>query len=218
MTRKELIDLAGTVILVAVAIIMLRLYLQDRRTHAASPDRPSPLFVAAWEDHVEHGVWRGPDDPEWVVVEFMDFTCPYCAQLSIVTDSLLELYPNRLAVVTMYFPLGARQHAQDAAKLAECAREQDRFGEMYRALFASPDEIGSHPWQTYADRSRIGDLFQFERCMSRDLEEFRKIVEGRAIGQATGVVGTPTVWINGTLTAHRTVVDFIAEFDGLDVE
>ncbi len=204
MTGRDILDSLGTLILAVVALVMLGIYIHDRN----APRQEPALVVEDWERYLPEGVARGHARASHVVVEFIDFTCPYCARFSHVVDSLLHRYPDQVSVVTMYYPLNGRDHAEVSAKAAECARRQDRFEQMYSALYQDATSIGELPWAHFAERAGIADVDEFEACLRRDISEFPKITAGRQVGEATGVMGTPTVWLNGQIVAARTVAAF----------
>jgi protein-disulfide isomerase len=147
---------------------------------------------------------------ELVVTEFMDFTCPYAVKWSFVSDSLNALYGDRIRIVFHHFPLQNRGHSQTAAIAVECALEQGVFDRMYTSLYQYQDSIGAVGWNWFADRSAVPDLEAFEDCVRRPVEEFPRIGQGRSVGLASGVRGTPTVWLNGEPIAVPSVASFSA--------
>lgn len=85
-----------------------------------------------------------------------------------------------------------------------CLREQLRHGSrqagLYRELFMQRDSLGVKPWRRFAEEAGVGDLDGFEACVALPADSFPRIARGREVGERTGVRGTPTVWINGTVT------------------
>ncbi|HKY78618.1 MAG TPA: DsbA family protein, partial [Anaerolineales bacterium] len=63
---------------------------------------------------------RGPGTAQVTLIEYSDFQCPYCAQLSGVLAELEARYPNNLRVVYRHFPLigSPEQPVHDKAALA----------------------------------------------------------------------------------------------------
>src|SRR6185295_12325539 len=77
-------------------------------------------------DHV-----RGPADAKVTLVEYGDFSCPFCAQAHGVIKGLLERFDDLRVVFranprSHFFP-----HAQLAAEAAEAAAAQGKFWEMH---------------------------------------------------------------------------------------
>ncbi len=119
-------------------------------------------------------------------------------------DSLRQSFPNDVAVVFMHFPLAGRPYASELAIAAECAYEQDRFWQFHKAIFAlEPTERSREAVLGIAERVDVGDTESFSMCIDRPRESFARIGEGRRIGEAEGVIGTPVLWINGMVESAR---------------
>jgi protein-disulfide isomerase len=191
-----------------VAFLIACVFVYDR--FLATPSPPSDI-IDGWEDVANAGIVRtGGHGAELVVTEFMDFTCPYAVKWSFVSDSLNALYGDRIRIVFHHFPLQNRGHSQTAAIAVECALEQGVFDRMYTSLYQYQDSIGAVGWNWFADRSAVPDLEAFEDCVRRPVEEFPRIGQGRSVGLASGVRGTPTVWLNGEPIAVPSVASFSA--------
>jgi len=204
---REIFETAATVLILSVALLLTAIFLYDRSERNRAEN---PSYISEWREHNSHGIHLGAMNPEVVVTEFMDFTCPICQSFAAVTDSLLEAFPEHLAVVFHHFPLGNQPRSWTMAVAAECAHEQGYFHPMYKALLASdvpPDPNA----QWYTRVVTLPDEEAFLACMDRPASSFHRIAQGRTIGEATGVRGTPTVWINGRITNARSLSAFIAE-------
>src|SRR5437667_5987181 len=59
----------------------------------------APARVANWRQYTRHGVRLGPLDPAVTIVEFSDFTCPFCARLAPDLREIRRRYPTNVAVV-----------------------------------------------------------------------------------------------------------------------
>lgn len=200
---KEGVELAATLVLVSLALLVTGFHFYDR-FQARSP---TAIQIDGWEAHNEVGYWIGPRSAPMVVTEFMDFTCPFCKSLSHVTDSLRAIYPESVAVVVQHFPLG-RALSTEFAVAVECAGAQDRFREMYEAIFSLNTLRPVDEWVSDAIALRGLDLEVFGQCMSQEEDVFVRIREGRRVGRETGVRATPTVWVNGHTVGARTVAEF----------
>jgi protein-disulfide isomerase len=158
--------------------------------------------VAAGGEHllqvpVSADDWRrGPDHAPVTLVEYVDYQCPHCAEISGIVDRLLDRFGDRLRVVSRHFPIAsAHPHALAAAIAAEAAGAQGRFWEMHRILFKNQDALEDD------------DLIEYARTIGLDLDRFRadltaglgedKILEQRIQGARSGVNGTPTIFVNG---------------------
>jgi protein-disulfide isomerase len=143
---------------------------------------------------------RGPAGAPVTVVEFSDFQCPYCQRMNPVLSRMEETYGQRVRLVFRQFPLSAiHSHAETAAEAALCARAQGKFWEMHDALFAHQQELGEARIRELAaglglDADRFGD------CLASG-EQSKAVEADLEAGQAAGVAGTPTVFVNGRQVA-----------------
>jgi protein-disulfide isomerase len=144
----------------------------------------------------------------WSSPHFMDFRCPYCRALAPVLDSVLTEFKGDVALEIHHFPLASHELAVPTATAAECAHQQGKFSQMYYALYDQMDSVGIKPWRALAAESDIDDIPAFERCMELPVEQFRRITAGRALGERIGITGTPTIYVNGTLTRQRSLAAF----------
>jgi len=214
---RNLLDGVASVVLMGIAIVMLGFYLADRNRILSGS---STITIDDWQQYNEAGIRLGPEEASIVITEFMDFTCPYCRALATVTDSLQRSFPNDVAVVFQHFPLRGRPFSMDLAIAGECAAEQGGFWSMYRAIFSRPGIRIRDDLYELGEAARLPYLDAFTKCVTRPQESFRRIAEGRRIGRETGVVGTPTVWVNGRLAHARTFDALlqIAELEGSDLQ
>lgn len=145
------------------------------------------------------------------VVEFLDYQCPACAAYyQNVTRKLETDYAGKITFVTRNFPLSTHPLAQPAARAAEAAAEQDKYVEMYHALYDNYQE-----WALAADGQNVSDdtqrattLFdQYATEIGLDLDRFHtdmaspevqdRIDADLAAGEKVGVSSTPTIFVNG---------------------
>lgn len=141
------------------------------------------------------------------VVEFSDFQCPFCRKLFRETlPGLKEDYIKGGKVRFVYrdFPIaGIHEMAETYAQAAECADEQGRFWEMHDTIFQEQDlrGPGTISGVTVSDLKgwarKVGlDGAAFDGCV--DSGKYREeVAKDLADGQAAGVTGTPTTFING---------------------
>jgi Na+/H+ antiporter NhaA len=142
-------------------------------------------------DHI-----RGSADAPVTLVEYGDFECPFCGQAESVIRDLLSRFGADLRFVFRHLPLAdVHENAQLAAEAAEAAHAQGRFWEMHDLLFAHQDELLPDDLVRYAAELSL-DVERF----SEDLRTRRHIgMVNRDVESAdrSGVVGTPTLFING---------------------
>jgi cyclophilin family peptidyl-prolyl cis-trans isomerase/protein-disulfide isomerase len=169
-----------------------------RPTSAPSPTlRPiDPISASDWT--------RGADDPRVQVLVYSDFQCPYCAELSIVIDDLLERHPDDFQFVFRQFPLvSIHDKAFIAAQAAEAAGAQGQFWSMHDLLFAQRAE-----WVELSPSEFLDWVLTKAETFDLDFARFeRELLEGKyatAIEDAyvhavqSGIPGTPFIFLNGS--------------------
>ena len=147
--------------------------------------------VSAERDHI-----RGSDEAPVTLVEYGDYQCPYCGRAEVVIRELLEKFGDDLRYVWRHLPLNdVHVNAQTAAEAAEAAGSQGRFWEMHDRLLAAQDEL------TVVDLTRHAEELGLD--MDRFWDELRRrehaprVDRDVASADASGVVGTPSFFING---------------------
>ncbi|MBQ91036.1 MAG: hypothetical protein CL441_06400 [Acidimicrobiaceae bacterium] len=137
----------------------------------------------------------GPADAPVQIVEFSDFQCPYCQQLTGTIDELKEIYGDDVRVVFKDYPLPNHPQAFKAAEAGLCANLQGKFWELHDRMFDSQDALEVADIKRYAGELGV-DQAAFDTCL--DSGQFSGDVNAdlRA-GQDYGVSSTPTVFING---------------------
>ena len=156
---------------------------------------PSDVTVA---DHV-----RGPIGAPVTVIEYSDFQCPACALYYPVVEQLIASSTN-VRVVYRHFPLYPKPHpnAMIAAQAAEAAGKQGKFWEMYHFLFP-----GQNTWADLSQEKAL-DIFRgYATDIGLNISQYNtdfdspevkaKITADRTEGDALGINGTPTFFVNG---------------------
>jgi protein-disulfide isomerase len=190
---------AVTAVLVLCALTTTGLVIRrELAGAAASPDSQpqKPVFLENWRDYARSGVLLGPPQAPVQLIEFADFECPFCASFHRSLRALREKYPTQVAILFIHYPLPGHRFAEPAARVADCAAEQDRFEAMHDRLFEHQHELGLRPWSEFAREAGIPDLSSFETCVA-SREPVKKIEDGRRLAEQLDVNGTPTVIING---------------------
>jgi Na+/H+ antiporter NhaA len=142
-------------------------------------------------DHV-----RGPEEAPVTLVEYGDYECPYCGRAEGTVRELLQAFSEELRYVFRHLPLvEVHPHAELAAEAAEAAGAQGRFWEMHDLLFANqralePADLRERAAQLELDVARFWDEV-------RSRVHARRVTEDVRSADESGVVGTPTFFING---------------------
>ncbi len=108
---------------------------------------------------------------------------------------MLAEFPGKVRLVFKDFPLDFHPGARPAAEAARCAAESGRFWEYHDLLFVGQPDFSREALVGYAARLGLAQP-AFTACL--DSGRFRKAVDtDLAEGEALGVRGTPTFFING---------------------
>src|SRR5437868_8979316 len=187
------------VIIAAVALATLvsgaMLYRAKRLPALTIPENSA----APGASGAESGHVRGRSDAPVTIIEFGDFQCPPCANLSEPINQLERDYRSRLRIVFRHFPLGNHLHAREAALASEAADLQGRFWEMHDLLYREQSV-----WSKAQD---VRVLFNaYAGMLGLNIDRFRKDMESEQAkarvksdehqAAALGLANTPTIFIN----------------------
>ncbi len=142
-------------------------------------------------DHV-----RGRLDAPVTLVEYADFECPECGRVEPVLRQLLDSRDD-VRLVYRHFPLvDVHPGAYSAALAVEAAGEHGQFWELHDLLFANQAALGRRNLARHAEQLGLPPDSVLrpasERFDARVREDFDS-------GIASGVPGTPTLFVNGVL-------------------
>lgn len=131
-----------------------------------------------------------------VVVEFLDFQCPFCRQAEAVVNDVLRspAYAGKVRFVFRHFPLpDLHENAVPAARAAECAHRQGKFAAMRELLFANQTRLSHADLRRYAALAGLAAV-PFAACLSSDAS-YAAVEQDWQDGIALGIKGTPTYFI-----------------------
>ncbi len=169
---------------------------------ASATPAGSPVVVTA-ADSAFKGYVLGAETAPVEVVEYADFQCPHCGEFANVQFPTIKeqlINTGRLRWRFREYPLSF-PWSRVSALAGQCAGEQGKFWEMEEMLFQRQSDWGTsnrNPAGTFRDLARgIGvDLDKFNACM--DGQRYAGRIEAsHQEGEARGVTGTPTFFVNG---------------------
>jgi protein-disulfide isomerase len=141
-------------------------------------------------DHI-----RGPRDAPITLVEYGDFECPYCGRAEPVVREVLAGSAD-VRYVWRHLPLAdVHPRAELAAEAAEAAAEQGAFWPMHSVLLTHQDALTPHDLVAYAEQLGL-DVERFTADLRGNAGAAR-IAEDLENAALSGVVGTPTFFVNG---------------------
>jgi protein-disulfide isomerase len=140
----------------------------------------------------------GPEHAPVTVVEYADFECPNCKQAAPAVKLLLERFAERVRFVFRHNPLEeVHPHALMAAEASECAGAQGQFWPMHDLLFENQLHLKTNQLHSYAERVHL-DMARYTAEMD-DHVYLQRIREHQQSGRDSGVRGTPTFFVNGSI-------------------
>jgi len=158
----------------------------------------------------------GSPDAKVTLVEFSDFTCPYCQLVRPRLEAFVRARTDRVKLHYKPFPIESHPGALECAQAAEWARDRGRFWAMHDALFDNP---GAHSADDLASLARGLGLDPVD--LRQALEEKRgveKIRASQAEARAAGLKGTPTLFLDGRVFLLADYSDEALEFTLEDEE
>lgn len=174
------------------------------RAGAKKPDLVKMLgsYYASFDKRVALDVGRfgpplGSPNAPATLVEFSDFTCPYCQIVRPALEAFVQSHADRVRLHYKPFPIESHPGALEKAQAGEWAREKGRFWAMHDALFES---TGAHSVDELAALARPLGLAPAElRAALEDQRFLPRIRESQAEARAAGIRGTPTLFLNGRM-------------------
>jgi protein-disulfide isomerase len=143
-----------------------------------------------------------------VVVEFLDYQCPFCRQTFGPVKKTVAKYGAVIYVKQL--PLTAHHpHALAAARAALAAHKQGRFWELSEAMFDNQDRLSD---AVIVDLARqVGlDMKRFDADV-KDPALDAVLKRDEAEADAAKVDGTPSLFVNGYLVEHDQLEDKLKE-------
>lgn len=138
----------------------------------------------------------GPTNAKTTIIEFGDFTCPFCRDADIILKELVAKYPNTVRLVWKDFPNDAHNLLSSTLSYAgRCAQAIGKF-EMFRAwAFGSQGTITRENLVNYMISLGITSP---NNCLV-DSSTIAKVTHTINQGNGLGIDGTPYILINNQL-------------------
>jgi len=152
-----------------------------------------------------NGPAKGPASAPVTIVEFSDLQCPHCKEAQPVIEKLLADEPNARFIFQQY-PLPMHNWAEKAAGYADCVgrSSKDAFWKFVQGTYEDQANItesnANEKLTAIADKSGVKGA-DIAACAAKSDTKAR-IDKSLALGQAVGVTGTPTLFINGRRIAN----------------
>lgn len=185
-------------VLIAGAILFVNTSNPNSAAVAAAGDSALPANTNIPAPTAEDHIIGSPDAPV-VLIEYLDFQCPYCSLVHPTLKRLVEESNGQVAWVMRHLPLESiHPEARPAGLAAECIAEQlgnDGWWAFADALFADQQNLGNARYLSLA--GELGaDTTKYLSCVSSKKYN-QKIDDQSAEGQVAGAQGTPYTVVYG---------------------
>ena len=152
---------------------------------------------------------KGPANALVTVIVFSDYLCPACRRLEPVLHQVLEKYPNDVKLVHKLCT--HHDFSREAAAAAYAAWDQDKFWEYHDRLFENQMVLNKPKVTAIAKELQL-DLKRFNKKI-KDPAIQKLIDRDMADVSRLGLLGTPTVYVNGKVLEDRSLQGFRAAIE-----
>jgi len=140
----------------------------------------------------------------YTLLEFADFQCPHCAQMTPDIKKLVSEYSHVIHLKYKHFPLSNicnpsikslfHKQACQAAYAADCAGKQGKFWDMSKLIFVNGSHLEDKSYPFLAKQIRINvDLFS--ACMKEPSTK-KGISSDIQAAESFGITGTPALYLH----------------------
>ena len=147
---------------------------------------------------------KGPANAPVTLIVFSDYLCPVCNALEPVLQQVLEKYPNDVKLVHKLCPY--HDFSREAVEAAYAAWDQGKFWEYHDLLFYNQLVLNKPQITAIAEELHL-DLKRFNKKM-KDPAIQKLIDRDMADVSRLGILGTPTVYVNGKVLNDRSLQGF----------
>lgn len=139
----------------------------------------------------------GTSTPEITIIEFADFSCPYCRDSAAGMRKVVEEFKDKVKIIYRDYPL--HKNSLDLALGARCAGEQGKFWEIHDVLFANQDRL-SNSEVIKSDLNSIAselklDTAKFSACL--DSQKYLSSIKADFDdAEILEIKGTPSWFVN----------------------
>ncbi|HBL39708.1 TPA: hypothetical protein DDZ10_03510 [Candidatus Uhrbacteria bacterium] len=139
---------------------------------------------------------RGSENASITLVEFGDYQCEACRDLSESLETIRREFPNDVRLVWKDLPNESlHTEAVPSAIAARCAQEQGAFWTYQELLFTQMNLLGASTYTAIAQALEL-NLDSFNRCVS-SRASLPKIQRDYEEALALSLTATPTIFVNG---------------------
>jgi protein-disulfide isomerase len=199
-------------ILLVVATLGSLIYFKKSATSEIDVDKFDAKKLLTIDDVGDGQIpdhFRGKKDSPVIVIEYEDFACVHCAQMSSTFEKIMDDYKDRVLFIYRNFSLDYPNSivTQSAGEAAYQLGGEEAFWQMHGFLF---QDDSTWTGQALSTDQRKQLLSSFAEQIGLDVDKFLKAVENyrvngiqdkmnrdKKLGQKEGITGTPVWLING---------------------
>ncbi len=150
----------------------------------------------------EHSPIIGPREARVTIVEFFDPSCEACRAMYPAVKEIMARYPNDVRLVLRYAPF--HPGSEEAVRIMEAARTQNVYVPVLEALLESqPQWHDGDMRSAWTAAAAAGLNVEQATAALNSPDVTATIRQDVADGEAVGIRGTPTFYVNG-----RQLTDF----------
>ncbi len=142
-------------------------------------------------DHV-----LGPADAEMTLVEYGSYACPHCRAANEQIAAVRDRFGDRVCYVFRHRPLTGSDIARRAAEVAELASDAEQFWRAHVALMTRSPELAEEDLVAVAGELGL-TRDDPEADETAQIAARERVAADEASARASGVMFTPTFFING---------------------
>ena len=196
------IIIIATLILIIVAAVGIYIINEYTRIQRGNPakfmEEQRESYLAAVNRYSPNT--HGPKNAPVTIIEFSDFSCPFCQSSYAGLKAIREKYPEQVHIVYRDFPL--HNNSIFLAISARCAGEQGKFWEMHDTFFENQEKFNSDLEEVKAVMPSVAaalelDVASFNYCLTSQ-KQFAQIEQDFNDANYLKIEGTPTWFINNT--------------------
>ncbi len=189
----------------AERVIIGNVFMKGENVTRKEAGEPKPRKIDLAQLEIEKSPARGLAEAKVTIVEFANFTCPYCLKSWTKIKEWLEKYPQEVRYIFKQFPLPSQSGSFDFSILASAAQEVN-----IEAFWLAHDFLFSNDGQALIRAGKEAAKEKIEQMLKEknfNVQAFqtaldsgkatRTVEESVAVGNRIHVMGTPTTIING---------------------
>jgi len=208
--KKNIIFLVGVILAVAVIFAFMRSQYREQKQDTVNTQASEHLLR-------DHHASIGDPAAKVTIIEFLDPECEACAAVDPTIKGLVKEFEGKIYYVVRYMPL--HKNSLLAAAALEETKRSGKYFQALSTLFHAQPEWASHhdpKPELIAVILKKLDIDIMNIKPSDLIEKHRTHIERDAAdGKALGVMGTPTLFINGQIVDDLSYQSLKARIQGL---